>query len=784
MRYSKYILTLFVGLLATPLLLYAQATSNFWTFVSNKLKPNLNSWVIQINGTATSTFSGGIESGTKIGAPFLFATSTTATSTIAGGLKITGGGLTVSNIPSCNTIDTDSAGNLICGTDATGAGGGDWPFITTANNFNLATQSTSTPLWLRGSPFSLFASSTAVFVNASTTQLTVGSDFITDFSSTDLAISAAGVVTTVKTGDWTGTIDGNNFAGGAIGAGELIYGGSAGSFSELAVSTNGFVLALSGGLPVWVASTTLANISGTLGIASGGTNATSFTTSGNGVYYNGTSLLTAPLTSAVTYPYASTTAITVSGTASTTQLTVSSAGGTAGCATFSDNGTISNTGTACGSGSGVWPFVTTDTNFGLATQSTSTPLWLRGSPFSFFASSTAVFVNASTTKLTLGSDFITDLSTGLTIDAAGAVTVTDVTCTNCLTTTEVASADLATNVSDADFGDVTVASGAWAVEDDSHAHTSTSISGLDVSADLNLTCGTNCTLTGDDISVDDAFILNTGDVGTGSYTFPYASTTALTVSNSAYFATSAGSVGIGTTTPYYGLTVASTTGSQIALSAGAGIAQWTMRNAGGNLYFSTTTVNGTATSSPSAITFNATGVGTFIGTTTNNGVTGLAVVGTGAWTGLASESGVGDVMCIKTDGSIVLDSSPVTACSGASSRTVKHDIQPITGSLEKIVSFNPVSFVYNKDYKPNDQTVHLGFIAEEVKPIEERLIDPAPILGLKYAEFIPLTVGAIQELNKKVDGIAGKATRNYQWGVIALLLLWVVRLEIKLKNRT
>ncbi len=48
-----------------------------------------------------------------------------------------------------------------------------------------------------------------------------------------------------------------------------------------------------------------------------------------------------------------------------------------------------------------------------------------------------------------------------------------------------------------------------------HTHTSTSISGLDVSDDVNLTCGTNCTLTGDEISVDDAFVLNAGDTMTG-----------------------------------------------------------------------------------------------------------------------------------------------------------------------------------------------------------------------------------------------------------------------------
>lgn len=64
--------------------------------------------------------------------------------------------------------------------------------------------------------------------------------------------------------------------------------------------------------------------------------------------------------------------------------------------------------------------------------------------------------------------------------------------------------------------------GTWAspsVTDDSHAHTSTTISGIDISADTNLTAGTNITLTGDDLSVDDSFLLNTGDTGSGGYVF-------------------------------------------------------------------------------------------------------------------------------------------------------------------------------------------------------------------------------------------------------------------------
>lgn len=65
-------------------------------------------------------------------------------------------------------------------------------------------------------------------------------------------------------------------------------------------------------------------------------------------------------------------------------------------------------------------------------------------------------------------------------------------------------------------------------------------------------------------------------------------------------------IGIGTTTPQWPLTIASSTAPQLSLSAGAGIPQWTFRNAGGNLYISTTTVAGTATTSIWALKIDGT----------------------------------------------------------------------------------------------------------------------------------------------------------------------------------
>ncbi len=68
------------------------------------------------------------------------------------------------------------------------------------------------------------------------------------------------------------------------------------------------------GSPVTTTGTLTLSYSGTaLPIANGGTNATSFTTSNNSVYYTGSALATAATTQAVTTPYASTTALTASG---------------------------------------------------------------------------------------------------------------------------------------------------------------------------------------------------------------------------------------------------------------------------------------------------------------------------------------------------------------------------------------------------------------------------------------------------------------------------------------
>lgn len=85
------------------------------------------------------------------------------------------------------------------------------------------------------------------------------------------------------------------------------------------------------------------------------------------------------------------------------------------------------------------------------------------------------------------------------INDHASVTVVDSQSVNLTLSTQQITAD----VNDKDYGDVVVSStgSVWAVDDDSHAHTTTTISGVDISADTNLSGDTEIVLTGDVLSI-------------------------------------------------------------------------------------------------------------------------------------------------------------------------------------------------------------------------------------------------------------------------------------------
>lgn len=245
----------------------------------------------------------------------------------------------------------------------------------------------------------------------------------------------------------TGTFDGNNFAGGAVATGDLLYGASAGSITELTIGTAGQILVVSGGLPAWVSTTTMplgGDVTGTL----------SATVVGNDSHDH--------------------TSATISGIdiSADTNLTAGDA------LTLTDDDIDFDGGTApAGELGGTWASPTVDAEIttleelfdvGTFTQATGDVIYWDGDSWE----------NTATTTW----------DTNTTYTAGDALTLTG---------------------TDIDFDGGTAPAGAlggtWAsptVDNDGHSHTGTTLSAIDLSDDVNLTAGDALTLTGDDIDFD------------------------------------------------------------------------------------------------------------------------------------------------------------------------------------------------------------------------------------------------------------------------------------------
>lgn len=240
---------------------------------------------------------------------------------------------------------------------------------------------------------------------------------------------------------------------------------------------------------------------------------------------------------------------------------------------------------------------------------------------------------------------------------------------------------------------------------------------------------------------------------------------------------------IGTTTGNFGsLIIGNASRPQIILSDNSSSNPlWAFRTKGTVLYISTSTA--AATSSIPAMQIDGDGAaGILVGTTSNSNAI-LATVGRVYMDSLTTESGAGNVLCVKTNTEVVQDDSPLTACSGASSIKVKNIVELLDSekSLDMILHMKPVAYRFKESYKPNDSSVHLGFIAEDVEALEPRLVEEAEqdLLGLKYVEMVSPIISAIQGQQKQIENLTiGKVRRtaeeNWQWMCLGLLSLVVM----------
>ncbi len=234
-------------------------------------------------GTTTPGTLLGVQ-GTGVFAGNLYATNIVATSsitapslTLASALTVPNGGTGQVSFPSGNLIYGAGTGALQSAATTTLTTGGalsfsanpviigaSSPSLSLSNNSTLTTSGNTLGINL-ANPNIYTALQT--FANASSTLFSSTYASSTNAFFGTLSVGGSATISSLSVGNLNGLLSGTN-----------------GAVSATANGTNGQVLAMSGGIPTWVASTTLANISGTLGVASGGTGSAVTFTQGSAIF--------------------------------------------------------------------------------------------------------------------------------------------------------------------------------------------------------------------------------------------------------------------------------------------------------------------------------------------------------------------------------------------------------------------------------------------------------------------------------------------------------------------
>ena len=137
----------------------------------------------------------------------------------------------------------------------------------------------------------------------------------------------------------------------------------------------------------------------------------------------------------------------------------------------------------------------------------------------------------------------------------------------------------------------------------------------------------------------------------------------------------------------------------------------------------------------------------------------LSVTGTVGFDGLTS-SATGDAICITANKEITTASG--ASCLGVSSQRFKHDIVDLDLGLSTVLNLRPVGFLYNEGYGDSGTVQQFGLIAEEAYAVDPRLavLDAGGLpTTVRYDFLAPLLIKSVQQIGRVID-LAGATTTS------------------------